>query len=623
LKPLHMCRGFFYAPICTQPFLHYLCYQWYMEIKSYIKDLPSNPGIYKYFDNRDKIIYVGKAKNLKKRVTSYFTKNHDNNKTKVLVSKIKRVEYTIVENEAEALLLENNLIKEHQPRYNILLKDDKSFPLIKIAKERFPRVFAMRNPTYDGSEYYGPYTSVRAMHIVLDLIKSIYPLRNCNYNLSEDNIKAGKFKPCLEYQLGNCKAPCVGYESEEEYMDSIANIRRILKGNIAEVKNHLKAGMENAAEELNFEEAQKFKVKLEMLEKFRSKSTVVNHKISNVDVFSCLIDDKRAFVNYLMVMNGMVVRTKSVEYKLKLEESVEDVLAVAIPQLRALFDSESKELILPMEIELEEGLTATVPQRGDKKKLLELSLRNALFYKKQKLDQYEKLNPGSRVDRLMEVMKSDLRLTDQPRHIECFDNSNLQGTNPVSACVVFKDGKPSKKDYRHFNIKTVEGPDDFASMQEAVRRRYTRLQRENKPIPQLIVIDGGKGQLSSVVETLKEIGVYGQTSVVGIAKRLEEIYYPGDSLPMYIDKTSEALKVIQHMRDEAHRFGITHHRNRRSKAFVRSELDAINGIGPTTIKNLLNHFKSVKKVKNASKEELINVVGNAKATIIANHFNIK
>jgi len=594
-----------------------------MEIKSYIKDLPSNPGIYKYFDNRDKIIYVGKAKNLKKRVTSYFTKNHDNNKTKVLVSKIKRVEYTIVENEAEALLLENNLIKEHQPRYNILLKDDKSFPLIKIAKERFPRVFAMRNPTYDGSEYYGPYTSVRAMHIVLDLIKSIYPLRNCNYNLSEDNIKAGKFKPCLEYQLGNCKAPCVRYESEEEYMDSIANIRRILKGNIAEVKNHLKAGMENAAEELNFEEAQKFKVKLEMLEKFRSKSTVVNHKISNVDVFSCLIDDKRAFVNYLMVMNGMVVRTKSVEYKLKLEESVEDVLAVAIPQLRVLFDSESKELILPMEIELEEGLTATVPQRGDKKKLLELSLRNALFYKKQKLDQYEKLNPGSRVDRLMEVMKSDLRLTDQPRHIECFDNSNLQGTNPVSACVVFKDGKPSKKDYRHFNIKTVEGPDDFASMQEAVRRRYTRLQRENKPIPQLIVIDGGKGQLSSVVETLKEIGVYGQTSVVGIAKRLEEIYYPGDSLPMYIDKTSEALKVIQHMRDEAHRFGITHHRNRRSKAFVRSELDAINGIGPTTIKNLLNHFKSVKKVKNASKEELINVVGNAKATIIANHFNIK
>jgi len=618
-----MCRGFFYAPICTQPFLHYLCYQWYMEIKSYIKDLPSNPGIYKYFDNRDKIIYVGKAKNLKKRVTSYFTKNHDNNKTKVLVSKIKRVEYTIVENEAEALLLENNLIKEHQPRYNILLKDDKSFPLIKIAKERFPRVFAMRNPTYDGSEYYGPYTSVRAMHIVLDLIKSIYPLRNCNYNLSEANIKAGKFKPCLEYQLGNCKAPCVGYESEEEYMDSIANIRRILKGNIAEVKNHLKAGMENAAEELNFEEAQKFKVKLEMLEKFRSKSTVVNHKISNVDVFSCLIDDKRAFVNYLMVMNGMVVRTKSVEYKLKLEESVEDVLAVAIPQLRVLFDSESKELILPMEIELEEGLKATVPQRGDKKKLLELSLRNALFYKKQKLDQYEKLNPGSRVDRLMEVMKSDLRLTDQPRHIECFDNSNLQGTNPVSACVVFKDGKPSKKDYRHFNIKTVEGPDDFASMQEAVRRRYTRLQRENKPIPQLIVIDGGKGQLSSVVETLKEIGVYGQTSVVGIAKRLEEIYYPGDSLPMYIDKTSETLKVIQHMRDEAHRFGITHHRNRRSKAFVRSELDAINGIGPTTIKNLLNHFKSVKKVKNASKEELINVVGNAKATIIANHFNIK
>ncbi len=592
-----------------------------MEIKSYIKDLPSNPGIYKYFDNRDKIIYVGKAKNLKKRVTSYFTKNHDNNKTKVLVSKIKRVEYTIVENEAEALLLENNLIKEHQPRYNILLKDDKSFPLIKIAKERFPRVFAMRNPTYDGSEYYGPYTSVRAMHIVLDLIKSIYPLRNCNYNLSEANIKAGKFKPCLEYQLGNCKAPCVGYESEEEYMDSIANIRRILKGNIAEVKNHLKAGMETAAEELNFEEAQKFKVKLEMLEKFRSKSTVVNHKISNVDVFSCLIDDKRAFVNYLMVMNGMVVRTKSVEYKLKLEESVEDVLAVAIPQLRALFDSESKELILPIEIELKEGLTATVPQRGDKKKLLELSIRNALFYKKQKLDQYEKLNPGSRVDRLMEVMKSDLRLTEKPRHIECFDNSNLQGTNPVSACVVFKDAKPSKKDYRHFNIKTVEGPDDFASMEEAVFRRYLRLVDENEPLPQLVVIDGGKGQLSSAMKAIDELGLRNKIAVVGIAKKLEEIFFPEDPVPLYIDKRSESLKVVQHLRNEAHRFGITHHRNKRSKGALVSELTQIKGIGEKTYEELIRNFKSFKRVKNASLEELTEVVGAAKAKVIRNYLD--
>lgn len=593
----------------------------FVDIKETLKDLPTNPGIYKYFDKSNKIIYVGKAKNLKKRVGSYFHKNHDNNKTKVLVSKIHRIEFVVVDNETDALLLENNLIKEHQPRYNMMLKDDRSFPLIRITNERFPRIFAMRNPKYDGSKYFGPYTSARSMHVVLDLIKTLYPLRNCNYNLSEENIKANKFRACLEYQIGNCNAPCIGKESEGEYMESINSIRSILNGNFTSVKTHLKTEMMKAAEQLEYERANSFKEKIELLEMFRTKSTVVSHTITNVDVFSGVIDDKSAYINYMKVVNGMVVRAKSVEYKLKMAESMSNVLEAAIPVFRDRYDSTSKEVIVPIELEAFDDVKVTVPKIGDKKKLLDLSVRNALLYKKQKMDQYEKLNPSHRTDRLMQKMKSDLRLTEEPRHIECFDNSNLQGTNPVSACVVFKDGKPSKKDYRHFNIKTVIGPNDFDSMKEVVNRRYTRLIQEEKPLPQLIIIDGGKGQLSSVVETLQELNIYGKVAVIGIAKRLEEIYYPGDSLPLYIDKSSETLKIIQQLRDEAHRFGITHHRNKRSKEMTTSELQGIDGVGPKTIDLLLNKFRSVKKVKSASQEELARIIGKDKAVKLFNYFN--
>ncbi|MFT7590818.1 MAG: excinuclease ABC subunit C [bacterium] len=592
-----------------------------MDLKTTLTDLPTNPGIYKYFDKSDKIIYVGKAKNLKKRVGSYFHKTHENNKTKVLVSKINRIEFVVVDSENEALLLENNLIKEHQPRYNMMLKDDRSFPLIRITNERFPRVFAMRNPKYDGSKYFGPYTSARSMHIVLDFIKSLYPLRNCNYNLSEENIQANKFRACLEYQIGNCKAPCVAKETESQYMETIHNVKHILSGNFSNVKQHLKSEMNSAAKSLEFEKANKFKQKLELLDIFKTKSTVVSHTITDVDVFSGILSEKRAFINYLKVINGMVVRAKSIEYKLKLEESLADVLESAIPELRNRYKSQSKEIILPVNVEAFESLKITIPQKGDKKKLLDLSVRNALLYKKQKIDQYEKLNPSHRSDRLMLQMKTDLRLTEEPRHIECFDNSNLQGTNPVAACVVFKDGKPSKKDYRHFNIKTVIGPNDFDSMKEVVGRRYSRLVKEGQPLPQLIIIDGGKGQLSSTVETLEALNLYGKIAVIGIAKRLEEIYYPGDSLPMYIDKSSETLKVIQRLRDEAHRFGITHHRNKRSKEMTNSELNNIDGVGPKTIDLLLNHFRSVKKVKNATLEGLSEVIGQDKAKKLHSYFN--
>ncbi|MBO6518298.1 MAG: excinuclease ABC subunit C [Bacteroidia bacterium] len=593
------------------------------NLKEVIQNIPHEPGIYKYFDKEGTIIYVGKAKNLRKRVSSYFTKSHNNGKTRVLVSKIANIEIIIVANETEALLLENSLIKQHQPRYNMMLKDDKSFPLIRVTNERFPRIFAMRNPKYDGSQFYGPYTSAKSMYIILDLIKSIYPLRNCNYNLSEENIEAGKFKACLEYQIGNCNAPCIGKETEEAYMASIRNVKNILRGNFSSVKNHLKENMLLAAEELKFEEADKYKRRMELLEMFRNRSTVVSHTITNVDVFSAVVDGNRAFVNFIKVVNGMVIQAKSVEYKLKMNESMEEVLAQAIPEFRQKYKSDAKEIIVPLPLDMLNDVKQTVPKAGDKKKLLDLSVRNALLYKKQKLDQYEKLNPGARVDRLMDKMKQDLRLTEEPRHIECFDNSNLQGTNPVSACVVFKDGKPSKKDYRHFNIKTVIGPNDFDSMKEVVHRRYTRLVREERPLPQLIVIDGGKGQLSSVVETLKEINLYGQIAVVGIAKRLEEIYYPEDSLPMYIDKTSETLKVIQHMRDEAHRFGITHHRNQRSKGLTRTELSAIDGIGPKTAQALLSRFKSVKKIKNLSLDDLTRELGPSKAQLIYDYFHKK
>lgn len=592
------------------------------ELKEQLSTLPNAPGVYKYYGENEVIIYIGKAKNIRKRVASYFNKKQfENAKTRVLVSKIKRIEFAVVNNEMEALLLENNLIKQHQPRYNILLKDDKSFPLIRITNERFPRVFAMRNPKYDGSQFFGPYTSARSMHVVLDLIKNLYPLRNCNLNLTPDNIEKGKFKACLEYQLGNCNAPCIGKESEEAYMHSIKKVKEILRGNLSEVRKELTQNMLGASDDLRFEEAAKQKQKLDMLEHFVNKSTVVSHQIKNVDVFHLSTNGKQAYVCYLKVDNGMVTRTKSVEYKMQLEEEKEDVLIHAILGMRERYDSDAREIIVPFEVELPlENIKFTIPKAGDKKKLLELAMKNVLFYKKQKLENYEKLNPSSRVDRLMERMQKDLNLTEEPRHIECFDNSNFQGSLAVSACVVFVDGKPSKKDYRHFNVKTVEGPDDFATMKEVVGRRYTRMLKEEQPLPQLIVVDGGKGQLSSAVEALKELDLYGKIAIIGIAKRLEEIYFPSDPVPLHIDKTSETLKVIQHMRDEAHRFGITHHRGRRSKQALSSELVDIPGVGPKTIDMLLKTFKSVKKIRKIQAGELEPVIGKDKAERVYEYF---
>ncbi len=593
-----------------------------MTIKQTIASLPSNPGVYKYYDATDTIIYIGKAKNLKKRVASYFTKKlHESQKTKLLVSKIKRIEFAVVDSEMEALLLENSLVKEHQPRYNILLKDDKSFPLIRITNERFPRIFPIRNPKYDGSQFYGPYTSVRVMNIVMEFIKTIYPLRNCTLNLSAENIAEGKFKPCLEYQIGNCNAPCIGLETEEEYLNSIARIKEVLRGNLSEVRRELTDKMKRSANELQFEEAEKYRLKLEALDRFKSKSTVVSHTIKNVDVFAMIFDGKQAFLTYLKVDHGIVTRTKSVEYKIQLEESKEDILSHGIVAMRQRYGSDAKEVILPYTVGFTlEGVKMIIPKAGDKKKVLDLAVKNALFYKKQKLDHYEKLNPGTRADRLMALMKKDLGLKDEPRHIECFDNSNIQGAQPVSACVVFKDGKPSKKEYRHFNIKTVVGPDDFASMAEVVQRRYSRMINEEATLPQLIVVDGGKGQLSSVVRELKALGIYDKLAVVGIAKRLEEIYYPDDPLPLYIDKKSESLKVIQHLRDEAHRFGITHHRNRRSKETIKTALSDIDGIGSKTADILLKKFKSVKAIQKLSLEEMSPFIGGDKAGKVVAHF---
>lgn len=587
-----------------------------------IKNLPHQPGIYKYKNTEGEIIYVGKAKDLRKRVASYFVKKQDSGKTRILVSKIADLDFTVVDTEMDALLLENNLIKEYQPKYNIMLKDDKSFPLIRITNERFPKVFPMRNPVRDGSEYFGPYTSVRVMNTVLELIKKLYPTRNCNYNLSEANIAAGKFKPCLEYQIGNCKAPCAGLESEEEYMESISSIRNLLRGNLGEVREELQRQMEKFAQDLRFEEAEEFRQKMDYLEKFRSRSTVVNPKINNVDVFSISVESGRAFVNFLKVANGMIIQTQSAEYKLQMDESKKDVLPAAIIEFRTRYNSFAPEVIVPFQpgVELDK-VRFTVPKLGDKKKLLDLSMKNTLYFKQEKMGQYEKIDPDVRVNRLLEKMKSDLKLKELPRRIECFDNSNLQGTNPVSACVVFDNGKPNKKEYRHFNIRTVEGPDDFASMREVLTRRYSRLLKEEKDLPNLIVLDGGKGQLSSGVQVLKEIGIYDKVAIVGIAKRLEEIFYPDDPVPHYIDKKSETLKVIQRMRDEAHRFGITHHRNKRRKANLSSELLSINGVGKKIATELLSTFRSVKKIRNASLPELELAIGKAKARIVHDHFH--
>jgi len=593
------------------------------DLKEIISSLPDSPGIYKYYDATGVLMYIGKAKSLKKRVSSYFNKIHyENRKTAVMVSKIVDIQFTLVESEMDALLLENALIKQFQPRFNISLKDDKTYPSIIIKKEKFPRLFYTRNLIKDGSEYFGPYASGAMMHTLLDLIKTTYPFRTCNLHLSEKNIKEGKFRACLEYDIGNCLAPCIGLQSEEEYNENMRSAKSLIKGQLSEAKLQLKNKMQEAAAELQFETAARYKKKLDSLENYQSKSTIVNEIKHDVDVFSIVSDERFAFANYIKVSNGIICQTQTFEIKKKLEESDATLLNFAIAEVREKYQSESKEIIVPINLDWEdERITITVPKGGEKKKLLDLSIKNALYYKKEKLSQYEKLNPEIKVDRILNLMMQDLRLTEPPKHIECFDNSNLQGTNPVSACVVFKDTKPSKKDYRHFIPRTVVGPDDFATMREVVYRRYARLLEENQTLPNLIIVDGGKGQLSSAVESLKELGIYGKVPIIGIAKRLEELYYPEDELPLYIDKKSETLRIIQQLRDEAHRFGITHHRKRRSNNTLVTELENIKGVGPETAKALLLELKSVKKIKEASLALIVDIVGESKGKLVYAHFH--
>ncbi|MEL1247058.1 excinuclease ABC subunit UvrC [Flavobacterium helocola] len=588
-----------------------------------IQTLPDNPGVYQYYDKDGKILYVGKAKNLKKRVQSYFTKNHDNYKTSVLVKKIVAIKHIVVPTETDALLLENNLIKKLQPRYNVLLRDDKTYPWICIKNERFPRIFSTRKMIKDGSEYFGPYTSFKTVHTILDLIKELYPLRTCNYDLSKANIDSGKFKVCLEYHIGNCKGPCEGYESLEHYQSQIEKIRQILKGNFKESLKDFKKLMTDLAMEMKFEEAQKIKEKIEVLENYQSRSTILNPKISNLDVFSIISDETMAYVNFLQISHGAIVRSHTLELKKKLDETNEELLELAVVELRERFHLNSREIVVPFPIDLGENIKVTVPQLGDKKQILELSERNAKYYRLDQLKQIQIVDPERHTNRIMAQMQKDLRLSVEPRHIECFDNSNIQGTNPVSACVVFKDGKPSKKDYRHFNIKTVEGPNDFASMEEVVYRRYKRMLEENQPLPQLIIIDGGKGQLSSALKSIDDLGLRGKIAIIGIAKRLEELFYPGDSAPLYLDKKSETLKVIQFLRNEAHRFGITHHRDKRSKSALTNSLESIPGIGEKTMITLMKHFKSVKRLQNADEKAISEVVGVSKAKKISDFYKNK
>ncbi|MGW9684332.1 excinuclease ABC subunit UvrC [Flagellimonas sp. 2504JD1-5] len=591
------------------------------SISVQLSALPDNPGVYQFYDNEGKILYVGKAKNLKKRVSSYFNKKQEYGKTRVLVKKIESIKHIVVATESDALLLENNLIKKLMPRYNVLLKDDKSYPWICIKKERFPRVFSTRKLIKDGSEYYGPYTSMKTVRTLLDLVRSLYPLRTCNFDLSEEKIAAGKYKVCLEYHLGNCLGPCEGLQREEDYQKQIEDIRQIIKGNFKNSLQSFKSQMKALAQEMEFEKAQRIKDKIEILENYQAKSTVVNPKINNVDVFTIISDETHAYVNFLQLSHGAIIRSHTMEIKKKLDESNEELLQLGITELRQRFKSQSKEIYLQFPVTVEEDLRVTLPKLGDKRRILELSERNARFFRQDRFKQIKITDPDRHTKRIMAQMKADLRLSEEPTHIECFDNSNIQGSNPVAACVVFKNGKPFKKDYRHFNIKTVEGPDDFASMEEVVFRRYRRLLNEEQPLPQLIVIDGGKGQLSSAVKSLDILGLRGKIAIIGIAKRLEEIYFPEDPIPLYLDKKSESLKIIQQLRNEAHRFGITHHRNKRSKAAIDSELENIEGIGKKTAEQLLQEFKSVKRIKEATIETLAQSIGMAKAKKIYKSFH--
>jgi excinuclease ABC subunit C len=589
-----------------------------------IQNIPHKPGVYQYWDAHGQLIYIGKAKDLKNRVASYFVNDKQlNAKTRVLVRKINKITFTLVDTEIDAWLLENSLIKKHQPRYNVMLKDDKTYPWIVIKNEPFPRIFWTRKVIKDGSKYFGPYASVGMMHVILNVIKEIFPIRTCNLKLSEEAIRQGKYKVCLEYQIGNCMGPCENLQSEEEYKKNIELIQDILQGKTGIVVNKLKEDLNIAVSHLNFEEAQRIKHNLELLSNYQSKSTVVSASVSNVDVFSIASEDGIAFVNFLKVMNGAIIQTQTIELKKRLDESDHDLLSLAIPEFRSRFNSTSKEIVVPFDMGMEsEDFKFIVPQRGEKRKLLELSQKNVLFFKKERLNQYEKLNPEIRTTRVLTRMQEDLRMNQLPKHIECFDNSNIQGQYPVSAIVVFRDAKPSKKEYRHFNVKTVEGPDDFATMEEAVYRRYKRVLAEEGDLPQLIIIDGGKGQLSSALKSLKKLGIEKKMTVIAIAERLEELYYPNDPFPMHLDKRSETLKIIQHLRDEAHRFGITFHRKQRSKNTFKTELTEIAGIGKVTSEKLLKKFKSVKKIKEASDSELRVVLGPSQIESLRRHFKI-
>lgn len=592
------------------------------HIRLILKTLPENPGVYRYYDDDGKILYVGKAKNLKKRVLSYFGQNVQSAKTRVMVSKIADIKFIVVESEADALLLENNLIKTLRPRYNIMLKDDKTYPWICIKNERFPRIFLTRRKVADGSEYYGPYPSVTTAHVLLDMIRELFPLRTCKADLSEKNIAEGRIRPCLEYHIKRCAAPCAGFQSEKEYMEQIAMARELIRGHFSEVLSSLRKEMAGYAKALHFEKAQKIKEKISHLENYQARSTVAGTSVNDVDVFSIVSDSEDAYVNYLRVVRGAVVQSYTMEIRKRMDEPDIELLPLAIVEIRQLFSSTSKEVLLPfpLDMELEEGIKLRVPIKAEKKHLVELSEKNARLARMERMNKEQIIDPEAHTNRIMQTMKSDLRLAVEPRHIECFDNSNIQGTNAVSSCVVFKDGKPSKKDYRHFIVRTVEGPDDFATMKEVIYRRYRRLVEENQPLPDLIIVDGGKGQLSAAYEIIQELGIADKVSMIGIAKRLEELFYPGDPLPLYLDKRSVTLRIIQQLRDEAHRFGITHHRLRRSKSALVSELDDIKGIGAKTREALLTRFGSVEKIRRASPGELAAEIGDARAKLILDYF---
>ena len=592
------------------------------ELELQLKTLPSEPGVYRYYDKKGEILYVGKAKNLKNRVLSYFNKSQIGYKTRMMVSKIVRLETTVVNSEYDALLLENNLIKEYQPFYNILLKDDKSYPWICIKKEPFPRIFLTRNVIKDGSEYYGPYAKVKQAKTLIEVIKNIYKLRTCSLNLAPEKIKEGKYKVCLEYHIKNCSGPCERLESEEEYTQKLNAIRGIIKGEFKAAREYLEAEMYNYAAKLEFENAQQSKEKLQILENYQTHTTIVSSNINDVDVFGIISDEAAAYVNYFKIKNGSIIQSYTTEIKKMLDETDEEILEEALIEIRNKFNSTSTEIFLPFHLNIEiPHVKLMVPKLGDKKRIVELSEKNAMEYRVEKLKQVQIVDPERHTNRIMAEMKKLLRLPEEPRHIEGFDNSNIQGTNPVSACVVFKDGKPSKADYRIFHVKTVEGPNDFATMEEVIYRRYSRLLDEGEPLPQLILIDGGKGQLSSAVKSLKLLGLYGKISIIGIAKKLEEIFFPEDPVPLYLDKKSETLKVLQRVRDESHRFGVKHHRTRRKNSTIKSELEEIPGVGEKTIQQLLSKLKSVKRIKEASLETLEEILGKSKAKAVWEHFN--